>query len=294
MGTAAVQRVARAILPICVALACTGVGGCASLTGKAGNRLAANLGTAVLDADDPATVRDGLPAYLLLLDGLLEGSPDNPSLLLAAARLNGTYAGNFTGDDSVRAQRLSAKALHYARRATCIDVPPLCDALDGNIAAFQQLVDRQDARRLPLMYTLATAWAGYLQARREDWNAIAELPKIEALLRRTVELDPIYERGQPHVYLGVLHSLRPAELGGQPAQGRADFERAIELSSGGNLYAKVMMAEYHARLVFDRELHDRLLNEVLRADPKVKGFTLTNVMAQERAAKLLAGADDFF
>jgi hypothetical protein len=81
--------------------------GCAGLVQKASDRFADNLGKAVLDNDDPATVRDGLPAYLLLLDSLVAGAaPDDPAsaaTLLAAAKLNGAYAGNFTGDDAERA-----------------------------------------------------------------------------------------------------------------------------------------------------------------------------------------------
>ena len=53
-------------------------------------------------------------------------------------------------------------------------------------------------------------------------------------------------------------------------------------------------ARGYARLLYERELHDELLNEVLAADPNVRGFTLTNVMAQEDAVKLLASADDYF
>ncbi|MBW1688684.1 MAG: hypothetical protein JRS35_26945, partial [Deltaproteobacteria bacterium] len=48
------------------------------------------------------------------------------------------------------------------------------------------------------------------------------------------------------------------------------------------------------RLVFDRPLHDRLLGEVVEADPHARGFTLSNVLAQEEAALLLAGGDDYF
>ena len=36
------------------------LGGCASLVQKAGDSFARNLGDAVLDSEDPATVRDGL------------------------------------------------------------------------------------------------------------------------------------------------------------------------------------------------------------------------------------------
>jgi hypothetical protein len=46
--------------------------------------------------------------------------------------------------------------------------------------------------------------------------------------------------------------------------------------------------------MFDRELHNRLLNEVLLAEPVVEGMTLTNLIAQERAKDLLASSKDYF
>lgn len=267
--------------------------GCAALARRATGGLAENLDQAVIDSDDPATVRDGLPAYLLLLDALLKGDPENPRLLLAAAELNGAYAGNFAADPE-RQKRLSAKALDYARRATCLRQAGLCRTLDGAIPDFEAAVEALDGNYVDLAYGLAAAWTGYLQAHRDDWEAIANLPKVERLLGYVVEHDPDHARGLPFVYLGALNSLRPAAVGGQPEQGRAYFERAIELSGGRNLYAKVMMAEFYARLVFDRELHDALIAEVLAADPVAPGFTLANVLAQQRAEALRADADEFF
>jgi hypothetical protein len=55
-----------------------------------------------------------------------------------------------------------------------------------------------------------------------------------------------------------------------------------------------MLAESYARMMFDRELHDRLLEEVLAADPEAPGLTLANVLAQRDARALLASADDYF
>jgi hypothetical protein len=36
------------------------------------------------------------------------------------------------------------------------------------------------------------------------------------------------------------------------------------------------------------------LNEVLAADPKAHGYTLTNTLAQDRARKLLESGKDYF
>lgn len=270
--------------------------GCASVMRSASDSFSRNLGAAVLDSEDPATVRDGLPAYLLLLDSLIAGQKpgekDNASVLLAAAKLNGAYAGNFTGDDKLRARRLSDKSFRYARAAACLQDAPLCKVLDSDPEQFAAVVTA-DAN-VELMYVLASSWAGYLQANSEEWGAIADLPKIQSLLERVVKLDSSHDQGQAWVYLGVLNSLRPEAFGGKPEIGRQSFEKAIAISGGRNLYAKTLFAEFYARLVFEQALHDRLLNEVLAADPRAPGLTLTNTLAQDRARKLLESGKDYF
>jgi hypothetical protein len=134
----------------------------------------------------------------------------------------------------------------------------------------------------------------WIRAHSDDWNALAELPQMEALLRRYLELGTGENEAQVYTYLGILGTLRPPALGGEPEQARAAFERAIELTNGRDLGAKVEFARGYARLLYDRELHDRLLNEVVSADPEAPGLTLTNVLAQRDAAGLLQSADDYF
>lgn len=274
-------------------VALLGLAGCAALVGRASERMAQDLGRAVLDQDDPATVRDGLPAYLLLLDGMIAGDPDNPGLRLAAADLYAAYAGSFV-EDGERARRLSSRALEHAWIAQCGLRTPMCDARPLRHDAVLERIAAVEAGSLRALYALGGAWAVWIQAHREDWNAIADIPKVEAVLARVVELDPSLDHGNPQVYLGVLNSLRPAAVGGRPDEGRRWFEQAIALSGGRNLMARTLLAEFYARLVFDQALHDRLLHEVLAADARAPGLTLSNTLAQERARELLAGSVHYF
>ena len=57
---------------------------------------------------------------------------------------------------------------------------------------------------------------------------------------------------------------------------------------------KVVYAKLYAKMMFDRPLFDRLLNEVLEADPNIDGYTLVNTYARQQAGKLLDEADDYF
>jgi uncharacterized protein YceK len=267
--------------------------GCASLVSNATSKMADNITLAIQNQDDPATVRDGAPAYLLMIDGLIEGDPDNEGLLLAGARLYGSYASAFV-DDEIRAQRLAGKALLYARRALCLELAKVCAASERKLEPFKESFVTVRENQIKLLYGFTTAWANWIQANSADWNAIAELPKVTALFEYCLVLDESYDGGGAHVYLGVIESLRPAALGGRPELARSHFERADEISAGHNLMIKVLMARHYARNVFDRELHDSLLTTVLAANAEYPGYTLVNSLAKLEADRLLAESAEFF
>ncbi len=283
----------RLILRCAAAAAAVLAAGCASMVDKASQRLAENLTAGILNQDDVGIAKDGIPSWLLLVDGLIEGSPDNLGLLTSGARLYGAYAGGFI-DDPARAQRLSAHGFNYAKRATCIGLPALCKQFGQPFDAFQAEVAKVGAKDVGTIYVLATTWAGRIQANSSDWNAIADIPRVLVLLERVVALDPNYKSGEPYMYLGVMATLRPASLGGKPDEGKADFEKALALSGGQNQMVRVLYAKQYARLVFDKDLHDRLLNEAIAADPHAPGLTLINVIAQQQASQLLESGKDFF
>ncbi len=281
---------ARLTAVVCSVLVMTG---CASIVNRAGSGLSRNLTAGVLEQDDTQTVADGLPAYLLLIDGLLTGSPDNADLLMAASKLYGAYAGGFAGTPE-RQKRLALKAERYAQRAICVLDKTFCAQLTQPFDTFEAALANEGAKQVPALYTLAVARAGVLQADSGDWERIADLPRIEAMLQRVRSLAPDHDGGAVAMYLGVLNCLRPESLGGKPADGVRYFAEALERSGGRNQMARVLDAQYCARLTFDQARHDELLNAVLAADPNAPGLTLMNTIARERARALLESGKDYF
>lgn len=278
---------------LAVLTACLLSAGCASMMSSAASGLADNLSAAVLNQNDPETVRDGAPAYLLLLDSFLEGSPDDPALNAAAANLYASYGAVFA-DDPERAKRLTERARSYSSKAMCISYEPSCAWEGISFEEFEATLRGLEARHEDVMYAHGLASLAYIRTHSDDYVALAELPHIEALLIRYLEISGDESNGGIYTYLGILATLLPPALGGEMDKGKAYFERAIELTGGADLSAKVEYARGYARTLYERELHDRLLTEVLAADPEATGYTLTNVMAQRDAAELLAGADDYF
>jgi len=267
--------------------------GCSSVVTKVTNQLSNNLSDAIINNDDPETVEAGSASYLLLIDSLIEGDPQNESLLLAGSKLYTAYTSAFVKEPE-RAKRLAHKARDYTDRALCAHDTKLCNLLDRPFDDFTATIGTLKTGDVPLLYASGGAWAGWIQANSSDWAAIANLAKVKAVMEKVVELDESYSHGEAHLYLGVFATLLPPALGGKPEEGRAHFERAIELSAGRDLMAKVEYARRYARITYDRPMHDRLLQEVLDADAVAPGLTLSNVLAKRQARELLASADKYF
>ena len=267
--------------------------GCVSVVSSLSSGFTASLGSAILDNPDLQMVQDGAPAYLLLIDGLLAQDPDNANLLLQSSRLKSAYTAAFVTEPE-RARLLADQAFRDAGRAVCVSLKDACGLRTREYEAYERWLSVRRTKDIDLLYQLGSSWAGWIQANSDDFAAIAELGRVKALMQRIAELDETYDYGGPHLYLGVFETLAPPALGGRPEIGRAHFERAIDISKGRYLMTKVMFADQYARLVFDRELHDALLTEVMQADPADPGLTLINTVAQRRARLLLDSADEYF
>ena len=197
-------------------------------------------------------------------------------------------------DDPVRARKLTTRGRDYGRRALCEAREAACGIWDYSYEAFVGALKTVKARDVPALYTFGLSWIAWIQAHSDDFGALAKLPLAQATLRRVQKIDRSYEEATIEHLLGVLNTIRPPALGGDFEAGLVHFERAMRVSEGRDLSIKVDYARYYARTLYDRELHDRLLEEVLAADPVEPDLTLFNTLAQDDAQTLLESADDYF
>ncbi len=282
-----------AVRAVAVLVVCGAVTGCASLVSNAASGFADSLSLAILNQDDPETVRAAVPSYMVLLDSLVEGNPDDPAILSAAATLYASYGAVFA-DEPLRAKRLTRRARDYGQRAMCAEFDEACRWRELTYDEFVLSVAGVNDNDADLLYTYGFATLAFLRAHSDDWNTLAELPQAEALFERYLDMAGSDANQASYVYLGILLTLRPPALGGEPERAREYFETAIALSGGRDLSAKVEFAKGYAKTLYDRDLHDALLTEVVNADPYADGLTLSNVLAQREAATLLLEADEYF
>ncbi len=256
-------------------------------------RFANNLGNAIQSQADPEIAAASIPTFMVMMDSLILDSPKNPAILSASADLNGAYASLFASSDT-QAKQLAEKSLQQARAAICTKVAKICTQNNINLDQFKAILTSVNKSQTGLLYSFGTAWAGWIQSHRDDWDGLAQIPKVKAVMDRVVELDEQYKWGRGHLYLGVINSQLPPALGGKPEVGRMHFEKAIKISAGQDLIAKVEFARHYARLMFDQALHDHLLKDVIEAKTNVTTLNLSNTVAKQQAKQLLGTSKEYF
>lgn len=266
---------------------------CGALISSAKKEFAEDLSATILSHDEPETVRQAIPTYLILVSSLIRSDQENVDLLVSGSRLYDSYASVFV-EETERKIKLSKRAFEYAERAVCLRVPKSCTAKTMSYHEFEQVIKDFKKEDASTLFAYGAAWTGLIQANRADWNAVAELPKAKAIIAKVLQLDEAISNGDAHLYMGVMESLLPPTMGGKPEIAKKHFERALEISERKNLMALLMYAEKYARLLFNRELHDSLLNELLAIDIQDSKTLLIDTIARVKAKELLADAEDYF
>lgn len=268
--------------------------GCSMFISSATEDFGNHLQQVMLNSDDPETVAAAIPTLLLIKEAMLEGAPDDVEQLRSTSRLNASYASLLPENEKSRQKRLYEKALSLALQAVCFQNDNLCNLQEKSFDDFSAAIKGSDEDDLIGIYQLGKAWAGWIQTHKSDWQAVAQLAQVKFLMAHVVERNPLLQQGEPFLYLGVLESILPPALGGKPDVAKQNFDKARALSENKNLMVNVLYAQHYARMMFDRDLHDELLNAVVEANPQQPGLTLINILAQRKAAELLRTADDYF
>jgi len=243
---------------------------------------------------DLRVVREGMPAYLLLMDGMVEGWPDNERILLGAAQGYASFAAAFIADnDKDYARALTAKSKQYALGA--LELRGFKTLRLKSLDDFKTGLDDMSQKDLPYLFWAASCWGNWIALNLDSMAALAELPKVEAMMRRSLALDAGFYYGGPHLFMGIWYASQPSMAGGNLDLSRDHFLKAREFGKGQFLMTDVYLAQYYARKAFNRELFIASLKKVLETPADIKPeLTLLNTVARRKAQEMLARVDDYF
>lgn len=243
---------------------------------------------------DLSIIREGMPAYLMLIDGMVEAWPDNEQLLIAAAQAYSSFASLFAADqDEGYLKLIAEKARAYALRA--LAQRGFQDPTESSFDAFEEAVKASSKKDVPYLFWAATCWASWIMMHLDSMEAMAELPRVKLMMRRSLELDEGFYYGGPHIFMGIWLASRPTIAGGDLQKAKEHFLKALELGEGKFLMTYVYYADNYARRALDRELFVSTLEKVLETPADcAPELTLLNTIAQQKAKELLARVDEYF
>jgi len=238
------------------------------------------------------TMKAGVPAHLILIDGLISLAPGDAGLLTLAAKINFAYAMGFIQDENPRwAKELYLKGRDYGLDALKTN-RTFAKALDGG-ADFADAVAHIGEKDLPALFWTGNNWAGWLSLNMKDPMALFDMPKIRAIMDRVIEIDDTFFYGGAHLFYGVYYAGIPAMMGGGPEKAAPEFDRVFEIAGDRFLMAKVYYAQYFARAKLDRDLYIDTLEAVLDMPADAEpDLAIPNEMARRKASALLEEVDE--
>jgi predicted anti-sigma-YlaC factor YlaD len=274
---------------------------------KLGDSLASQSTSSFASDDDPELVGGALPFALKLMEGLLDQVPNHRGLLFATSSGFTQYsyvwvqqpADEIEQVDVERAKIMRLRARNLYLRARDYGIRGLEVKHRGFGAALRRdpksavLVARKID--VPLLYWTAASWGAAISVSKDDPDLVADQLIVEALIDRSLQLDPGFDNGAIHNFLITYESARQGAKGDFTVRSREHFNVAVELTGGQLASPYVSMAEAVSVSKQDRTEFESLLKRALAIDTNVRPeWRLNNKVMQRRARWLLSQEDDLF
>ena len=285
-------------------------GGCVSVKKAALNQVAnalAGSGTAFASDSDPELIKQAVPFSLKLMESVVAENPRHSGLLTALCSGFTQYGYAFVQEEAdeiesrdytradaqrVRARKLFLRARGYGLAGLELAHDGFTRALAANPRGAVRVAKKND---VPLLYWTAAAWGAAISLGKNDPALLAEIPEMEALIDRALELDETWDEGSLHEFLITYEMTRQGTAGDAAERAAFHFDRARELSHGFRAsvyvaYAEAVCVEKQQSVKFEQ-----LLQQALAIDPDAHPvLRLSNLVMQQRARWLLGRKSDLF
>ena len=247
------------------------------------------------EESDLKLAESALGSNLKLVEALIKGDPENKKLLLMASQGFSAYALAFAEDESVeRARVFYLRGRDYGMRVLMQNAA-FRDALDKDVTTFQYAVKTFLKDDVPALFWTAFGWGSYINVNRSDVGALADLPKVLAMMEYVRQLDSTFYYGGPCLFLGSIEGSMPKVMGGRPERAKEYFDRAAELTNGKFLLTYVYYAKTYAVQIQDQGLFETLLKKVDDAPVDIlPEARLSNTIAKRKAKLLRERINELF
>jgi hypothetical protein len=250
---------------------------------------------ALYEESDLKLAEQAMASDIKLLEGMVKGDPENEHLLLLTSQAFSGYTLGFVEDEEPeRAKSLYLRAKEYGLRLLRMD-EVFAGNESGTIDEFTQAVQQLDGDYLDGIFWTAFAWGGWINLSLDNPKALIELPKVEAMMQRVIDLDGSFFHGGAYLFFGSVWGTKPRMLGGDPEKAREYFEKNIKITEGKFLLTYIYYARFYAAKTLNEDLFDEFLQYVQDTPADVlPDYQLINMIAKKKAGILKSKKDDIF
>jgi hypothetical protein len=250
---------------------------------------------AFYEESDLIIAEQALASDIKLLEGMIKGDPGNEHLLLLTSQALAGYALAFAEDESPeRAKNLYLRARDYGLRILRED-NRFAESESRSLDGFRQVVNDVSIKKIDALFWSAFAWAGWINLSLSDPQSFIDLPKVEIMMQRVLDLDETYFHGAVHLFFGSIWGIKPIMIGGDPEKAKKHFERNIKLTRGKFLLTYVYYIKYVAIKTLDEALFDQMVDYIMKTPADVlPEFQLLNMVAKKKAEFLVKKRADYF
>lgn len=251
-----------------------------------------NITQSLFEECDTKIAQSSIPANLKILEGLLKSDPENRDILRLLSMGFCGYSLLFVETvDPPRASELYMRAFEFGLRA--LGHRKKINDMD-RIVLDNLLKNLKNSDIESFLWT-TVSWNSWVRLNLDKPVAVAQFGLAFSCIEKLLEMEPDYLYGTPYILMGAGLSARSPMLGGDYQKAKENFEKAMIFSNRSFFLAHYYYARYYCVGVQDREMFEKLLNEVISGDPgRLEDVCLINAVIQERAKELLESIDDFF
>jgi hypothetical protein len=263
---------------------------------------------------DYEMARQAIPGALKTVEGFWVVDPENKRLIKILTEGYCQYGTAFVEDDwevaklnkdpvaaeyhSGRASNIFTRCLNYALKSLGSEWQK---DIFSDVETLKKLVAKTGPeRRTPMMFA-GMALGSIINHNLTRIEMIGYLGNVQIIMERVIELDkknpPELKQhaALPYVALGMLHSARPQALGGDPAQAKAHFEKALEITDQKFLLARTLLGYRVGKQTNDRKFFHAQMKKVLETPPSVwPEQRLANEVAHRKARRYLTKEKELF
>ena len=252
---------------------------------------------AIYAYNDPVLLGKALPGIIIKNEGYISISPENPFYLISTSELYALYAMAFVeSDDDEHATKLYARGKELGLRVLK-EKEEFAAALKSNsLDVFISSLKVFEKEDVPALFATTTNWLAWITLTAgANIEVLMDIPRVEAMMFRMLDLDEDYNMGAIHSMIGAYFGALSPTLGGQPEKAKEHFEKAFEISESKMLLYHVAFARTYAVQVQDKKLYIDTLERVLTLPSnEPSNMTMANEIAKMKARELLENIDEFF